>query len=179
MNETNDRETVSPDVMMMAGGFDAPEIVEQDIDKANAKAAEVQEHHDEVEGDTGQAKAEETIADDQDAKADDIAETDGKDVTEGEEVITDHAPVETDEVGELEKEVATLRRKTELLAEKNELLAKIREQTKSLLDQGATLQNTSEPMPEQQAVENIDQDLNEIPAIEDTDYISKDKKEEE
>ncbi len=172
-----DKEETAPALTVM-NGFDAPEIVAQDVDKADAKVAEVAERADSETGNTAGAETEAKVADDDDAKADDIAETDGKDITEGEEDATDKSGTELDG---LRSEVATLREKTALLAEKQELLAKIAEQTKTLLDQGGVLKNTDEPMPELKAVDAVDNDLADLPAIEDTNYLGgdDDKKEEE
>lgn len=168
-----DKDETAPIATVM-NGFDAPEIVEQDVDKADAKVAEVAERADSESGNTAGAEAEAKQADDDDAKADDIAETDGKDITEGEEQATDAGASELDG---LRSEVATLREKTALLAEKQKLLAQIAEQTKSILDSGGVLKNTNEPMPELQAVDQVDSDLADLPAIEDTNYLGGDETE--
>lgn len=168
-----DKDETAPITTVM-NGFDAPEIVEQDIDKADAKVAEVAERADSESGNTQGARTEAKQADDDDAKADDLAEEDGKDTTEGEEQLTDASGTELDG---LRSEVAMLREKTALLAEKQKLLAEVAERTKAILDQGGVLKNTNEPMPEMQAVDAVDDDLASLPAIEDTNYLGDDKTE--
>lgn len=170
-----DKEETAP-IATALNGFDAPEIVAQDVDKADARVAEVAERADSESGNATGAETEAKTADDDDAKADDIAEADGKDITESEEATTDQSATELDG---LRGEVAGLREKTALLTEKQKLLAQIAEQTKSILDRGGVLKNTDEPMPEMQAVDAVDNSLADLPAIEDTDYINEPKEDKE
>ena len=108
-----------------------------------------------------------------DTTGDGSTETTADDAPEGSEDSTtttesDTTVTESDAPDVSDEEIADLERKVRNLQRKVELTKQLREQTKALLDMGAVLQNTDEPVV---TPETVDEPVDEIPPIEETQYV--------